>query len=96
MERVCTGERLFLNFSLPFPRNGLLSSLPRLLLPLLRLEAPKPASFSPGRRFFSFFSITSSTSTLPRTSSMPGSDRSLAHLHFKSQKATETENGKNK
>jgi hypothetical protein len=30
--------------------------------------------------FFSFFSITSSTATLPKTSSIPGSARSLAHL----------------
>jgi hypothetical protein len=80
-ERVWTGDRFFLNFSLPLPRNGLLSSLLLLLPPLLRRDAPNPASLLPKRFFLSFFSTTSSTSTLPSTSSMPGSHRSFAHLY---------------
>jgi hypothetical protein len=82
LERVCTGERFFLNFSLPPPLNGLLSSLLLLLPPLLRLEAPNPASLLPALFFFSFNSTTSSTATLPSTSSMPGSARSVAHLRL--------------
>ena len=82
LERVCTGDRFFLNFSLPPPLNGLLSSLLLLLPPLLRLEAPNPASLLPALFFFSFNSTTSSTATLPSTSSMPGSARSVAHLRL--------------